>query len=289
MAPRYLHQSNRQRSGFTLIELLVVIGLIALLIALLIYVLSGVRTSAEQLTCASNQRQIGEIFISYCYDHENRPHKWMNRRSWLDPNNPDQLIDPNNGCAHWGVAYADYAGMGPQDALPLFTCPSCVGVDADPYACSSSTLTPYDKGVGISYGFNGWNIWGSETETNTWFGGNRTAFFDTTTDLGANIGIQQKPAETIVCHDAFETMLDGNGDTLDTVTQVDIFGTDEAYDIDEYCRHGKGTRCVVLWQDGHVDPIDVRHAEGQTWADWQRRARKWYSGKLPGSNQPADY
>ena len=276
------------RAGYTLVEVLVVIGLVALIIAIIFYGLSSARESAFQVKCSSNQRQIGKIFLSYCYDNEMRPYKWRNRRSWLDPSNPGALIDPGSGCAHWGVAYADYAGMTPSDALPLFTCPSCTGVDSDPYGCNSNGLTEADGGVGISYGFNGWGIWANDADAQTWFGGNRTAFFDSLTDEGASIGVQQKPAQTLVCHDAFETMLDGNGDTLDTVTQVDIFGTNEAYDIDEYCRHGNGTSCVALWQDGHVDAVKVRHAEGQTWADWQRRARKWYCGRLPGSNQPPD-
>lgn len=278
----------RRRIGFTLTELLVVIGMIALLVALILYVMSSMRESARQLQCSSNQKQVGQLFLAYCFEHENRPFQWMNRRSWIDPSNPKAMIAPNDGCAHWGVAYAEAGGLGLEDALPLFTCPSCITVDADPYACSASTLTPYAKGVGISYGLNGWGGFFSEETLNVWFGGFRTALFNMENDQGATISIQQKPAETILTHDAFETMLDGNGDTLDTVTQVDIFGTDEAYDIDEYVRHGGGTRCVVLWQDGHVDAIEVRHAEGQTWAQWQKLARKWYAGKMPGSNQPSD-
>ena len=278
----------RRRLGFTLTELLVVIGMIALLVALILYVMSSMRESARQLQCSNNQKQIGQLFLSYCFDNENRPYQWMNRRSWLDPNNPRAMIAPDHGCAHWGVAYAEYGGLSLEDAIPLFTCPSCITVDADPYGCSANTLTPYDKGIGISYGLNAWGGFNGEAFCQMWFGSNRTAFYDMNTDKGASISVQQKPAETIVTHDAFETLLDGNGDTLDTVTQVDIYGTDEAYDIDEYVRHGGGTKCVVLWQDGHVDSIEVRHAEGQTWAQWQTIARKWYAGKIAGSNQPSD-
>ncbi|MCH2162075.1 MAG: type II secretion system GspH family protein, partial [Phycisphaerales bacterium] len=252
-------------AGFTLVELLVVIGLVAALIALIFYALSSARQTAFQVKCSSNQKQIGKIFLSYCFENEMRPHEWRNYRSWLDPLDPDSLIDIDAGCGHWGVAYAHYAGLSPKDALPLFTCPSCTAVDADPYGCHSNTLTSAEGGVGISYGFNGWGIWADASEAQTWFGGNRTAFFNSETDEGATISIQQKPAETLVCHDAFETMLDGNGDTLDTVTQVDIFRTNDAYDIDEYCRHGNGKQCVALWQDGHVAAIQVRHAEGETW------------------------
>lgn len=279
----------RRRLAFTLTELLVVIGMIALLVALILYVMSSMREMSRQLQCSNNQKQIGVLFLSYCFEHENRPYAWRNKRSWIDPNNPTEMIEGSHGCAHWGVAYAEAGGLGLADALPLFTCPSCVTVDADPYACSASTLTPYDKGIGVSYGLNGWGGFMSEATLQMWFGSNRTAFFSGGgTSGGASISVQQKPAETIVTHDAFETLLDGNGDTLDTVTQVDVFGTDEAYDIDEYVRHGGGTKCVVLWQDGHVDAIEVRHAEGETWAQWQKLARKWYAGKIAGSNQPSD-
>jgi prepilin-type N-terminal cleavage/methylation domain-containing protein len=81
-------QSSAFRA-FTLVELLVVIGIIAVLIAVLLPVLSKARAHANRTTCLSNIRQLGIGILMYCSDN----------RGWFPT------------CAYWddGGAYKRYA------------------------------------------------------------------------------------------------------------------------------------------------------------------------------------
>ena len=79
--------SRQNTKGFTLLELLIVVALTALLCAILIPALGGVRKSAQQARCASNMRQIGCALLLYAAANDNKlpetSHTAVFGQSWI--------------------------------------------------------------------------------------------------------------------------------------------------------------------------------------------------------------
>jgi prepilin-type N-terminal cleavage/methylation domain-containing protein/prepilin-type processing-associated H-X9-DG protein len=63
---------NYNKKGFTLIELLVVIAIIAILAAILFPVFAQAREKARQISCTSNEKQLGLAMIQYVQDYDER-------------------------------------------------------------------------------------------------------------------------------------------------------------------------------------------------------------------------
>ncbi|WP_125206085.1 DUF1559 domain-containing protein [Capsulimonas corticalis] len=60
------------KKGFTLIELLVVIAIIAILAAILFPVFAKAREKARQISCLSNEKQLGLAILQYSQDSDER-------------------------------------------------------------------------------------------------------------------------------------------------------------------------------------------------------------------------
>lgn len=65
-----MQTNHHPNKGFTLIELLVVIAIISILAAILFPVFATAREKARQISCASNERQIGLALMQYAQDND---------------------------------------------------------------------------------------------------------------------------------------------------------------------------------------------------------------------------
>ena len=61
-----------RRRGIGMVEVLVVIGILAVLIAILLPVLTRARNASRNVTCLSNLRGIGQAMQSYAFDHQGK-------------------------------------------------------------------------------------------------------------------------------------------------------------------------------------------------------------------------
>lgn len=109
--------------GFTLVELLVVVGIIALLIAILLPSLSGARTQAYTVQCASNQRQIAVGWTMYA----------NNNRGIGAPGRMARLSAPSDN-AYWvGNGYQFrprwFVTLGAETGMHAFHSPSPLSAD----------------------------------------------------------------------------------------------------------------------------------------------------------------
>lgn len=281
-----------RRSAFTLIELLVVIAIIAVMIGILLPALGAARESGRSVVCLNNQKQIYTAIFNYANDFKDYHHgKRLNygaRFLRINPNGPYEssnlrMVRPylpeasgdgrDDDVAYWGNVYDPYFDIAvderwyvgrmpwygdrtpPFPGWKMWKCPSAKLMDPYPLTTNWDPDHFYQ-----TYGFNGVDlsdvnvVRGQQYPMLYWrriLRAGRLVWRPTKlTDI-------QNPSGLIMFQDAFEHMLDANGDTLNDLTQYnpDVRAGDERFNRweKEYFRHNAG--CNTAWGDGHVRSI----------------------------------
>jgi prepilin-type N-terminal cleavage/methylation domain-containing protein/prepilin-type processing-associated H-X9-DG protein len=283
---------RRTARAFTLIELLVVIAIIALLIGLLIPALGSAREAGRQVLCAANQRTIYSAIFSYTNDFKEYHHaKRLNygarflRISANGPYEPQNLrmvrpYVPNftsdggpPDVAYWGNIYDAYLGVEVDPAWYTARMP-WASMNNPPFPgwkvwrCPSARLMdPYPDGTNWepdhfyqTYGFNGVDDRidpATRKPAMTWWRRQYSAQYGRVLSQATRIVDILQPSALIIFQDAFEHMLDANGDTLNDLSQYnpDVDSGDPRFRNwqREYFRHNSG--CNTMWGDGHVRAI----------------------------------
>ena len=213
---------RRPSAGFTLIELLVVIAVIAILAALVMPALNTAMLAADRAACAAQLKQIGNAYSAYLTQHEFWSHKAPNWGLWEKPLGTP--LDPGHPDGYWGIPYAAYLG----NERDVFRCPNAMLMWA------GAGYTDWENQPEVTYGLS---VYTSNKLIPTKF---------------------RDAAGTILCHDAYEHLLDGNGDMLYARPGDDINLTQWRHvrgALQEYFRHLD--KCNVLWLDGHVSAIPL--------------------------------
>jgi len=126
--------------AFTLIELLVVIAIIAILASMLLPSLNRAKEKAQQMTCASNLRQIGSVLGIYCDN-------WDGGFLGYDPGFADEID---------GVAYNSQGWF-------FFLCKHYLSENTDVFGCPTDKRWDFGslhtQSYGYVYGFDspGWS------------------------------------------------------------------------------------------------------------------------------------
>lgn len=128
------------RRAFTLVELLVTMAVVALLVALLLPALAGVRRASKNSGCLSNLHQIAVSVQVYAAQHKNvYPGDWLTEPAepyGFDPGEAGRVSICPSDPAHGPVSYGLISPIG--DLRCLTPAAECFG--------TSTVAVAYDQG-----------------------------------------------------------------------------------------------------------------------------------------------
>ena len=150
-----LSQLRAKRKGFTLVELLVVIAIIAVLMALLLPAINGVRAAADRARCQNNVKQVGLGVLNFESTNKFLPSpgegldptgasKYYDKQSffvqilpYIEQGNVYNQIDQNK-------CYNETAGniVAAKAQIPTFICPNAFSVQKDPGGYGQTSYMP---------------------------------------------------------------------------------------------------------------------------------------------------
>ncbi|HEV7926843.1 MAG TPA: prepilin-type N-terminal cleavage/methylation domain-containing protein [Verrucomicrobiae bacterium] len=269
--------ASRLPAGFTLIELLVVIAIIAILAALLLPTLGKAKEQGKSTQCISNLHQISLAMLSYANDSKDTFYcdadgVMENGGQWTANPNSSVILAADNDNSYWALGfYAYFAGN-----RKLFACPDGTVVDQ---WHDAGLYYPSSFWADSTYGVCQY-LTTPYTDAETQYGANATGQMKTTRYLS--------PQSTILCQDATEQRMEGDGgagdDSLglfpgetEILTQWDSSSSLQSYYpgvdlLSGWWRHD--SECNTVWVPGNVSKL--KKVPQNVGYDYH-----WYTGERP--------